>query len=253
MAIKLSRRCFLKNGLWIPLASPYVLHSQVGLRNPSLLSSLTNPSSGVAYPGFTFDDSQGFEAALGGKWSEVDLSSILDPADAAAKYRGSYGMSCAITSTAEAYVNWAAASAVSSLAGGFWYKTGTYAGFAGGKWVLTFVKTVAQLHIFDGKGTDDNLRKIWLEDLTNYIEVLSATWYWLTFLYVQNTANATKLAIYDTTGSQVGATLSYTAPNSDIDNLHFGTYSIASSTATYFDEIYIKTTSPALFGPPTGV
>lgn len=206
-------------------------------------------AAGAAYPGFTYDVTQGFEAALAGDWSETDASSILNPTDTAAKYTsngGAQGMSYASGTTADGQAVYHPASLPTTLSVGFWFKSGTYSNFAGNAAIFyvrnTGTGNLLVLREGDDAGSGSRSFAWSLDADTGGADVLaSATWYWVTVLWVQN--GTCKARFYNTSFAQVGAELSATGPNTATDELWFGASGVSTSTALYWDEIYINTTS----------
>lgn len=206
----------------------------------------------MAYPNFTYDASQTFESALSGEWSESDSPAVVNPQDSSAEYRGTYGMSYASGTTAEAWVVWVPATSKNSLSLGFWYKTGQYASWAGDRNIcIPYSGSYGNLIIArEGVSAGDNTRRISFSVSSGAITVSDNTWYWITMKFVKN--GTSSLAVYNTSGTQVGSTLTGTAPNSDADYVVFGGYGVSSTTATYFDEIYIDYADATFpLGPPT--
>lgn len=82
------------------------------------------------------------------------------------------------------------------------------------------------------------------------ITVSDNTWYWVTGKFVRN--GTSSLAVYNTSGVQVGSTVTGTATDYAADSFQIAIYGAPSSTALYFDEVYVDYTSAAFpLGPPT--
>ena len=211
-------------------------------------------NAGAPYPGFTYDLNQDFESALGGVWSKPpDPGSIINAQDAAAKYRGTYGMSCAAGTAAEMYVLWDPTGTYSTVSAGWWYKTGQFSAFSGERYICRGLDgSDNQLFVIrEGRSAGDNSRRLsWTLD-SNVITVSDNTWYWVTFQWTSG--GTCQLAVYTTAGAQVGSTLSATGAAGSVGKWWWGTYGISSSTATYFDDIHIDTTDATFpLGPATG-
>lgn len=206
----------------------------------------------AAWPNFTYDAAQTFEAALSGSWSETDGAGIITPQSTTDKYRGTYAMQVASGSTAESNVNYAISPAKATLSIGFWYKSGTYGNWEGDR-TIAYIYNDANgvaCAIREGRSAGDNARGMVMNLSATRITLANATWYWVTLQYVQN--GTSSLAVYDTAGAQVGSTVTGTAPNYIANSVRFGTYAVASSTPTYFDEIYIDYADATFpLGPPT--
>jgi hypothetical protein len=210
--------------------------------------------TGVTYPGFTYDVLQDFEGSIISPWSETDGSSILNPHDSNAKYLGSYGMSVATGSTSLAYVDYTFTPAKSSFSMGMWFKSGTYAAWAGDRWIID-VHNDAQGNLIivkEGNSAgDDSRRVMWTVD-GDVVAIADATWYWITLKFVKN--GTSTCAVYNTSGTQIGSTMSFsTTPDFDCNTLQIITYGTETSTAVYYDDVYIDWTNAVFpLGPPTG-
>jgi len=212
---------------------------------PGILQSLSmvNASS-AAYPGFSYDLTQGFEAALSGDWSETDTGAFVNAQDAAAEKVGTYGMSIATGSTAEDFVLWNAAGAnYAAVTIVFWYKTGAYAGFAGDKWICNFRNdgSGSMMSLREGRSAGDNSRRFsWNLD-SDVVTVSDNTAYWIKARFTNN--GTCEAAVYTEAGAQVGSTMTATGGAANINDIWFGSYGVSSSTSVYFDEIYINHTT----------
>jgi hypothetical protein len=212
---------------------------------------------GVAYPGFSYDMVEDFENALASPWSETDTASRVNVADDTAEYRGTYGMSYAASVTDAGYAVYDFATSPTTVSLGFWFKTGTYANkFAGiTSWMSTYSDGGSTGMYMRGGGNDSIILLGCSLNAGGDIEVANATWYWVTMKLVRNGAAGTSsMAIYNTAGSQVGSTITFAFPDEEIQFLRFGFESgTASSTAVFYDEIYVDWTDGTFpLGPPSG-
>jgi hypothetical protein len=209
----------------------------------------------AAYPEFTYDANQDFEASMSGSWSESDAGSVMDPLDSAAEYVGTYGCSYAATATADAKTVYTFGTANASNSVGFWYKTGQYAVWAGVRSLAIWYNNSqgSIIKIMEGRSAGDNTRQLALNNGIGGvvpITVSDNTWYWITAQVVRNATCS--MAIYNTALAQVGSTATVDGRDYPINLLQFGGDGVASSTAVYFDEIYIDYTDSTFpLGPPS--
>ena len=212
-----------------------------------------NAPAGESYPGFDYDVYEDFEDALAGSWSETDVSTVLDPNNSDAEYVGTYGMKYDSATTAEAYANYTLGAGSANLSVGFWFKSGTYAGWAGDSWILVIYNDTngSALVVREGNSAGDDSRRLsWGTD-ADVITIADATWYYLTCEYVQN--GTSQCNLYNTSLAKVGSTMSGASNDWIAEDVRICGYSVASSTACFYDEVFIDTTDATFpLGPPVG-
>lgn len=222
------------------------------------VNGLDNTSAGGSYPGFTYDVLQDFESPLSGDWSKSDGDDSIDEQDAAAKWRGTYGASVVSGIATERYVLWDKAGAdYSSITFGFFYKSGEYGNFEDGRW-LCRVRNDGLGGIFrimEGKpgGGGSSPRINW--NLSgDSVDVANNTWYFIKARFTR--LGTCEVAVFDAlTAVQVGTTMTATdTTDVSVNDIWFGSFGVASITATYFDDIFIRYagTTNTLLPFPTG-
>lgn len=209
------------------------------------LGVLTNVVAGVVTnkpPAFDYDDVQTFESALAGNWSETDADSRLSVADNAAKKNGTNGMSYAAAVTNEAYLKWDDASANDDVSVGFWFKSGEFENYAGLRRIVQFWNDGQGNvgYIAEGRNAGDNARQLLWSIGSGVVTIADNTWYYVTAQYTRN--GTSQLAVYDEELEQVGSTVNGTAPDFAVDEIQWKAADIASSTAVFWDDIYIDVT-----------
>jgi len=68
--------------------------------------------------------------------------------------------------------------------------------------------------------------------------VADNTAYWIKARFTN--AGTCEAAVYTEAGAQVGSTMTATGGTDNVNDIWFGSYAVSSSTAIYFDEIYIN-------------
>jgi hypothetical protein len=161
---------------------------------------------------------------------------------------GTKGLAKSLNNAANAaYVQYEPVATLSNVSIGFWYKTVSV-----GAWekagIVDFGGSSDKWWVqeMDGSGSE-YLRK---DGDATKISISVNTWYWLTLVWNRNATSY--FAVYDTTGTQVGSTASFTADDWDISYILFGyTQNSVNKAATqYFDDIWIDWTNHAFpLGP----
>ena len=213
-------------------------------------------AGGGSYPGFDYDVHEDFEDALSGNWSETDPGGHLDPNDAAANYRGTYGMSFNWNNTDTAYIEYGTfAPEESSASIGFWFYVPDLDDWDYGPAIAQFgyQSTSAIMEVyFRRESAGASYIKIKGSALeTTYVEVNENTWYWITAQAVQNDTGS--VAVYNTSGAQVGSTLTTTCMDDTIEYIRLRAVGESKDVDSYWDEFFLDITDATFpLGPPSG-
>lgn len=214
-------------------------------------------SAAPSYPGFDYDVYENFEDALAGDWSEVDTGSVLTPNSANAEYTGTYGMEYTSGTTATSYAKYSFGAGVNSVSFGFWIKTGAYGGWAGDRyagWILNDSQgSIVSLREGNSSGDDSRRASLYIGALIQspVITIADNTWYYFTGKFVRNGTGS--FAVYNTSGEQVGSTVTATCPDYQADDIAIGGAGTESTTAIYYDDAFIDITDATFpLGPPVG-
>lgn len=202
-----------------------------------------------------------------GSWTKVDTASKLS-ASASGELAtlkcpngtaddGSNGMKYTSGTTSEGKIYYTFGSAQSELSFGFWYKTGTVTSWNTGPYIARICATancsLGYSDMFlDTRSMGDNSRRLLENPSTTYIDMTGKdnTWVWITGHWKQN--DTSSWAVYDSTGTQIGTTQTYTGYNNTAASITFGPTGTSSESLTsdiYWDDIVILTGGTTLLGP----
>lgn len=207
-----------------------------------LVLGLTSPSW-AAYPDVTYDMWIDFESLIdattvtpttlanstrgaAGTWTvsgtlNKGATNREDPHTVTTTDPGIIGMSNDPTTTGS-YADWALPASKTTVSIGLWFKTASYAAFAGGPTVVKIYNagTGSLVRLTDEKNAGDNSRYLRLVEGGSGVTVADDTWYWVTMKYTKN--STVSLGVYTTSLGLVGSATYTDAINVNVDAFRLG-------------------------------
>lgn len=216
-----------------------------GTLSPQMII-IAKKKSAVSWPSFTYDLWQDFESCTSGakpdatclaasdhaatgswdvyddsNWTLVNASGEFTPSGDS----GTRGLAVELGGTNPSAVTYILGTDQATVSLGFWYKTGNYASNSGGPVFLNLYSgTIGDaIGLLDERNTGSNARQIREQNASGgaaVVAVADDTWYWVTLKWASGTTGS--LAVYNTSGTQVGTTQTWTCTTADINRFRLG-------------------------------
>lgn len=129
-----------------------------------------------------------------------------------------------------------------SVSVGFWFKPGSLINTWAWHNIFSFLDSGdSELCMIQaGDGGSNMMLRLYCGTGSSTISISTATQYWISAQFSK--AGTSSLAVYDSTGSQVGSTVTDTAPNYQATKLYIGFHAAYGTGTSYFDDLLIDFT-----------
>jgi hypothetical protein len=196
----------------------------------------------MAWPDYTYNIFENFEdATLESGLTLTDTSGAVTIPSSAQYYIDTHSMALNLSGlTVRANISYGNCGNTASF--GFWYRSGSYGGWAGGPMIFNLKSNAYGnlIQMIDERSAGDNTRRIRCNNQS--IEVSDYTWYWLTVKFDRNATGYFR--VYDTSGNIVGSAQSFSCVDYAADEgFYLGSWGGSHSCVVYFDALVVDTTN----------